>query len=341
MISEWLPELRFWLYRKKYFQSLRPSGPVVSIGNLRMGGSGKTPFTDLLLQELAKVKLSQESKSVERPILVVSRNYKAELIGCEEIQLKRNKGAAYYGDEPWLLAQKNPSVRFFVGPNKAESVRQAHSVFEPSLTLVDDGFQHLGLQRDLDIVLLDSSDLRSRIFPWGPLREGLRSLRRAHWIVVNHSTAASTECADEYAGIKKQVAAVTGIQHQFALVQGKLSLDPTKIQEANAFGWAAFAGIARPERFRQALASEFQGAPKEFWIYPNHFSYAEGVPRQILEWMVQNPRSLVFTTEKDAVKLNWNEGLQQRIIAVPWTLEFCEGRELIADLVKLMAWPKV
>jgi len=336
LISEWLPELRYWLYKKNYLRRYRPQGLLVSVGNLRMGGSGKTPFIDLLLRELAKK--SNEAMR-QKPILVVSRNYKAEVVGCAEIQRDRSGGAAYYGDEPWLLAQKNPSVRFFVGPNKTETVQAAHSVFQPSLTLLDDGFQHLKLQRDLDIVILDPSDLQARIFPWGPLREGPRSLRRARWIVVNFlapSNQLQNNLQKEYADVKKQVAALAGFPHQFALVQGRLSLDPSQIQKAKALGWAAFAGIARPERFRQALESEIQQPAKKFWTYSNHHQYEANGPPQVLEWMAQNPHSLVFTTEKDAVKLALNEGLRERIIAVPWRLEFHEGRELVDELGKLM-----
>ena len=160
------------LYDRGVARAHKLRGPVVSIGNLSVGGSGKTPFV-LLLGELLK------SRGVKFDIL--SRGYGRRTRG---VALVDPAGSARdFGDEPVLLARRL-AVPIVVGEERYLAGVFAEKKFGAQLHLLDDGFQHRSLARDFDIVLLTPEDIRDRLLPAGRLREPLTSLRRADAVVL-------------------------------------------------------------------------------------------------------------------------------------------------------------
>ncbi len=162
---------RRWLYSKGIFTSYRTAVPVISVGNVVCGGTGKTPCIDLLLDLLP-------------PCAVVSRGYGTKINGCVI-----EKGALIQTehDETRLLAQHHPHALFVLSKSKLEGVKQIEK--NNMLILIDDGFQHLQLQRDLDIVVVNAQDPLSNgyLLPRGLLRESPRSLQKASLIVLNYA----------------------------------------------------------------------------------------------------------------------------------------------------------
>ena len=160
------------LYDRGIARARRVQGPVVSVGNLSVGGSGKTPFV-LLLGELLK------ARGVKFDIL--SRGYGRQTRGVARVD--PGGSARDFGDEPLLLARRL-GVPVIVGEDRYQAGVFAEKSFGPQLHLLDDGFQHRALARDFDIVLVTPEDARDRLLPAGRLREPLASLSRADAVVL-------------------------------------------------------------------------------------------------------------------------------------------------------------
>lgn len=164
--------LRNSLFERGVLRTRRLEKPVVSVGNISTGGSGKTPFV-IALGDLLK----QRGISFD----VLSRGYRRNTRGT--LVVDPSGRAAEFGDEPLLIARRL-SVPVIVGESRFEAGQLAEKRFQSELHLLDDGFQHRSLARDCDIVLLSASDLDDQLLPIGRLREPLSSLARAHAIVV-------------------------------------------------------------------------------------------------------------------------------------------------------------
>ncbi len=164
--------LRNTLFDRGVLSSRRLQQPVVSVGNLSVGGSGKTPFV-IALGELLK------ARGIRFDVL--SRGYRRKTRGVLVVETDGN--AADFGDEPLLIARRL-GVPVIVGESRYEAGRLAEQKFQTQLHILDDGFQHRSLARDFDIVLMTERDFDDRLLPSGRLREPLSSLRRADAIVL-------------------------------------------------------------------------------------------------------------------------------------------------------------
>ena len=175
--------LRETLYKKGLLQSKRLPCPVISIGNITVGGSGKTPMT---------IYVAELIKHLGYGVAIISRGYKgqAEKIGgvvCDGRRICMGPDTA--GDEPFMVAQRLKTVPVIVGQNRFKAGRLAIREFKPDVLLLDDAFQHLKLHRDLDIVLLDSKAPlgNTYLFPRGTLRESASALSRGDAVVLTRS----------------------------------------------------------------------------------------------------------------------------------------------------------
>jgi tetraacyldisaccharide 4'-kinase len=244
-------------------------GPVVSIGNLSAGGSGKTPFV-MLLGELLK------ARGIKFDVL--SRGYGRKSRG---VLLVDPAGLPHqYGDEPLLIARKL-QVPVLVGEDRYEAGLFAESKFGAQWHLLDDGFQHRGLARDFDIVLVTPQDANDQLLPAGRLRESLNALRRADAVVL-----ASGAAAESFPLEGKTVWRVKrGIMPQAA--------PPRPV---------VFCAIARPQNFLlQLRTANVEPAAQAF--YRDHHAYTEKDIRDLLELKAHSEAGGFVTTEKDAVNL--------------------------------------
>jgi tetraacyldisaccharide 4'-kinase len=257
------------LYDRKRLRAKRLNGPVVSVGNLAAGGSGKTPFV-MLLGELLK------SRGVKFDVL--SRGYGRKSRG---VQLVDPGGLPQqFGDEPLLIARRL-QVPVIVGEDRYEAGRFAEDRFGAQLHLLDDGFQHRGLARDFDIVLITPQDASDRLLPAGRLREPLNALRRADAVVL-----------------------ASGASEEAFPLQGKLMWRVKRgiVAEAIPARPVVFCGIARPQNFLlQLRAANVEPAAQAF--YRDHHAYHEKDVRELLELKQRSEAGGFVTTEKDAVNL--------------------------------------
>lgn len=323
MISSLL-QLRRTLYRGSFLSSVKVDCPVVSVGNLSMGGSGKTPLIEALLTAL-------KAKNIRgQKIVVVSRNYKAESRGMHWVDLSKIDAARFFGDEPVLIKSLHPDVNVLVGPSKSNSAVRAFQEKSPSLILVDDGFQHRRLQRDLDVVLMSEGDVEESVFPFGYLRESLSALSEAHWVVLNSQS--NVEVMQKF---QKQIQEKVQTSAQFTGVVGELDMDATLVNKSKR-GWAAFAGIARPQRFFKSLELKLGRPAEKTWVYSDHHSYTEKSFEEIMKWKAANSSLPVFTTEKDMVKLKELPVAHSDFHSVKWRFQRKGIEGVVHDICRIV-----
>ena len=292
--------LRNRLYDGGTFRQQKLKHPVVSVGNLSVGGSGKTPFVMLL------GRLLQENKTA---FDILSRGYKRQ---DKTIRLVDPKGNVdLYGDEPLLFAREL-QVPVIVGADRVAAGQYAEQLFAEAipahgewLHVLDDGFQHRRLARDFNIVLLAKRDLHDSLLPGGRLREPLSSLRRANAIVLTDDT--SEQDLPEFV----RGAQIWRVARKVSLA----SAAPSKV--------VAFCGVARPERFFADLAALGVNTQHRR-IFADHHGY---IHRDVetLRWLKTRSGAEAFiTTAKDIVNLE-SAGLLpalQPVIELSLRMEF-------------------
>jgi tetraacyldisaccharide 4'-kinase len=261
--------LRNKLFDHGVLTSQRLERPVISVGNLSVGGSGKTPFV-IALGELLKARGTRFD--------VLSRGYRRKTRGV--LVVEPDGAAADFGDEP-LLISRRLGVPVIVGESRYEAGRVAEQRFQPQLHILDDGFQHRSLARDFDIVLMTERDFDDKLLPSGRLREPLSSLARAD------AVALATGLTVDHPALRQK--AIWRVQRE--LVRPNLSYSPV-----------VFCGIARPEQFfAQVRAAGI--TPAAEIRFRDHHAYNRNDREKLLALRNKHGAGGFLTTEKDAVNL--------------------------------------
>jgi tetraacyldisaccharide 4'-kinase len=290
------------LYDRRRLRVRALQGPVVSVGNLSAGGSGKTPFV-ILLGELLK------ARGIRFDVL--SRGYGRKTHGVLLVDpsgLPRD-----FGDEPLLIARRL-QVPVIVGEDRYEAGRFAEERFGPQIHLLDDGFQHRALARAFDIVLVMPEDARERLLPAGRLREPLRSLRRADAVVLTSGASAES----------------------FPL-EGKIVWRVRRgiIAQNVAPRPVVFCGIARPQNFLlQLRAANVDPAGEAF--FRDHHAYIEKDIRDLLELAKRSDADGFVTTEKDAVNLGGYLGALSPLAIVPVKMELADAANAVDTMLRMI-----
>lgn len=272
------------LYDRSVLRQKSLAWPVISVGNLSTGGSGKTPFVLALHDLLAGLGWEVD---------VLSRGYGRAGFATELVD--PSGSAAYFGDEPLQLARAGAAVYVSADRYRAGQLaeRQAHTA-QP-LHILDDGMQHRGLARQVEIVLLLRADLRDGLLPAGNLREPLSSLRRADIVVLR----------EEDAGLEADARKLLGPAHtplfwrvqrtlRFKSMEGALVSPPQRSM--------AFCALARPEDFFQSLHNHGCDPLSEICFRDHHFYTAGEMEALAASAYARNAESFVITS-KDACKL--------------------------------------
>jgi len=288
------------LYDSGLLKARRLKGPVVSVGNLSAGGSGKTPFV-MLLGELLK------ARGIKFDVL--SRGYGRQSRGV----LLVNPGGlpAHFGDEPLLIARKL-QVPVIVGEDRYEAGGFAEEKFGPQMHLLDDGFQHRALARDFDIVLVTAQDAADQLLPAGRLREPLSSLRRADAIVLTSGASPESFSLEGKAVWRVR----RGIIPQ--------SVPPRPV---------VFCGIARPQNFvLQLRTANIEPVAEAF--YRDHHSYTEKDIRELLALKQHSEAEGFVTTEKDAVNLGPCLAALEPISVIPVRMELSDAANAVDTMLR-------
>jgi tetraacyldisaccharide 4'-kinase len=271
---------------------------VVSIGNLTIGGTGKTPAVEMVARWLT---------GDGRRVAIVSRGY-GRRPGAP-VELVSDGGgprlpAERAGDEPLLLARRLPGVAVVVGADRLAAGRWAVTHLRPDVVLLDDGFQQRRLMKDVEIVCLDARAPwgPGGLFPRGTLREPPSALARAQLLIATR--AARRNLAGLFEEIRQYAGPAPCLAADYA-VEGLEDLESGALRPASALqgrGVLAFAGIAAPERLGETLAAH--GAiVRDVVAFPDHHPYAPGDLAAVAHRARAMGAGLLVTTEKDAVRL--------------------------------------
>jgi tetraacyldisaccharide 4'-kinase len=291
------------LYDRNLAHAQRLRGPVVSIGNLSVGGSGKTPFV-LLLGDLLK------ARGLKFDIL--SRGYGRKTRGVALVD--PSGSPADFGDEP-LLISRRLNVPVIVGGSRHAAGLFAEHKFGPQLHLLDDGFQHRSVARDFDIVLVTPEDARDRLIPAGRLREPLTSLRRADAVVLTSGASAESFRLD-----------------QKLVWKARRGIVPNHVPARPV----VFCGIARPKNFvAQLRTAGIEPIAEAF--YRDHHAYTEQDIRDLLDLRRRSEADGFVTTEKDAVNLGGYLAALEPLAVVPVKMELADAANAVDTMLAMIA----
>lgn len=314
-----------WKFRRR--QAL--PGFTVSVGNLTVGGTGKTPATCLL---------AEWARDEGLRVAVLSRGYG----GSHENRVHEvsdgttiKAGPEEAGDEPCLMARRLKGVPVLVSKNRYDAGMLAHEKYGTNCFILDDGFQHLALERDLDLVLMDAARPLGNGFllPRGPLRESAGNLKRAHAFVLTRCSGerrageAEAMLIREFPG--KPVFRSDHVSGKIIFPNKDKDEEPGLLQGKRV---AAFAGIARPAVFQEAL--EGLGADVVYFKgFRDHHAYTHAEIGKLMGRMKSLKADFLLTTEKDWVRMASGAGDIPELGYV--TVEFAlRDRDAFFDMVK-------
>ncbi len=311
--------LRLLAYKNGWLKTNRVNTPVISVGNLTIGGTGKTPVVDLLAKDLQRFK--------KNPV-ILSRGYKRKnkssqqrLLFCEDSKTD----PAFFGDEPYLLAQRNQEVPVYVGGSRFITASLAEKQDKPDVLLLDDAFQHLAIHRDLNLLLIDAEQgLGNRhLLPFGLLREPEKQWKRADAVIITKTNLATSDLVLRMLKHELQVSCpVFNFNYEIKRItrlDGKAHLNLNEITNKRLL---ITSGIAQPKGFERLI--EQQGIESIAKIkFPDHHDYRREDVHKILEEQQKLRPDYMLTTEKDAVKMREFAELGEKI----WVIEM----EMIPD----------
>ncbi|MGB2928479.1 MAG: tetraacyldisaccharide 4'-kinase [Desulfobacterales bacterium] len=301
-------KLRETLYKKGLLQSKRLPCPVISIGNITVGGSGKTPMT---------IYIAEFIQHLGYGVAIISRGYKgeAEKIGgvvCDGRIICMGPDKA--GDEPFMIARRLKTVPVIVGQNRFKAGILAIQEFKPDVLLLDDAFQHLKLNRDIDLVLLDSKKPfgNTYLFPRGTLRETVSALLRGDAVILTRSDVGKPAALDQIKSVvpRKPIFHSFHTPYIYKIVTGNSLESPDRLNISSKYDFDifkskrvfAFSGIASNDDFRRTIKS-FKCKLENFSGFPDHHTYSNRELDEIVKSAMDLSVEFIFTTEKDYVRI--------------------------------------
>lgn len=306
--------------------------PVISVGNVTVGGTGKTPLTEFVVQHCL---------GLVKRVAIVSRGYKRDSQGVVVVSDGKTllASAREAGDEPVQIARKFPQAIVVVGERKVEAARHAVNVFHPDVVVLDDGFQHRYLRRDLDIVVVNSSHdgYPGRMLPAGRNREPWSAVRRAGLVALSHVVG-----ADQGQSWKENFAQwFSGpwveFRYKTAEVRRLSDQELFHLESLKGKPVFAFSGVGYHEGFVegvQSLGCMITGNVE----FPDHYTYDEADIKRIIGMMQETAAAYCITTEKDAIRLMADRHFVEHSRSHPFLysrieVEIVRGKELLTDSI--------
>jgi tetraacyldisaccharide 4'-kinase len=325
-------------YRLNLLQSQKLPCDVISVGNITVGGTGKTPMTIYVARKLQQAGIR---------VAVISRGYKGSAerdggIVSDGTNLLMNSEQA--GDEPFLIASCLKNIPVIVGKNRFEAGRLAVDKFQPDVIVLDDAFQHLKLKRDIDLVLLDCLlDCNrpfgnSHLLPRGKLREPVQALTRATACILTRSPSGADEAAAEsVAGIKSlipQIPIFTSFHDPYFYTVKRGAQTPLheiddflsshELEEIKQQKVFAFSGIARNDDFRRTVEKNGFNIGG-FWEFSDHHRYSRNDLARIVQTAQETGADCLITTEKDHARIAHQNPLSMDMVVVGVNITFGGG----------------
>lgn len=292
-----IASVRNWLYDRGIIPQQRLPCRIISIGNITVGGTGKTPTVELIARWLVQRNIR---------VCILSRGYGRSTSGLMVVSDGKEvlTGSLESGDEPYLLAGKLPGVPVLVDARRIRGAAYAVRHFAPEVILLDDAFQHRRIARDIDVVLLDTvmGFGNGWLLPAGPLRESVRGLKRAQLILFTRSEQgekllAVSDKIRKYCNAPCAVAAHSA--NEFIDLDGRV-LEVTHIKDKRVL---VFCGIGRPESFFHSVLT-LGAVVVGRRIFRDHHRYGAADKRLLNDLARKHDAEYLVTTEKDRVRFS-------------------------------------
>jgi tetraacyldisaccharide 4'-kinase len=331
---EWGYRIRRSFYEYGVFKKKIFKVPVISVGNLSFGGTGKTPMIVWLTDWLIEKGLTP---------VVLTRGYKGQLehsSGLLKSGQKFRLNPFDYGDEPLMISNKMKKGAVIVGKRRAENLMKYFSEVHPDVVLLDDGFQHLQIFRSFNIVLFDATMPLNlyKVAPLGYLREGLTALKDADALIISRADMVTEE---KLRKLKTTISAYFHHKPTLALTRyrplGVYDVHDNyifSIHELKGLKTIAVTAIATPDSFYRYLES-YGVEIAEKVSFPDHYFFT---PEDVNDLLIKASQlsAIIVCSEKDMVKMK-RVSLDSRILFTKVKVEFMSGeQELIASLSKVL-----
>jgi len=303
--------LRNLAYDLNCLKTVRLDIPVVSVGNLTLGGTGKTPLVAWLARFFRQHNVR---------VTIISRGYGA--------------ASASRNDEAKALESLLPDVPHLQNPDRLAAAQVATQELATQLIILDDAFQHRRLARDLDIVLVDALAPfgYGHVFPRGLLREPLSGIRRAQVVVLSRADLVDQRTRDQ---IRERIRPLVPladwaeVRHAPTLLVSAVG-NHLNLEGLQGIKVAAFCGIGNPEGFRRTL-KQLQYNLVDFRVFPDHHAYTRQDVHTLTEWLAQIKAQAAICTEKDLVKIGLDRLGNIPLWALRVEIKFLSGQEAIGN----------
>ncbi|MDA3797627.1 MAG: tetraacyldisaccharide 4'-kinase [Kiritimatiellae bacterium] len=335
---------RHYLYDQRILRTDFPGCQVISIGNLTVGGTGKTPVVELIAKTLA---------SKNRKIAILSRGYKKKepafsekIINKLTFQEKKtpprvvSDGKEIFldytqsGDEPFMLANNLKGVAVLVDKDRVKSKKHAIKEFDCDTLILDDGFQHLALQHSTEIVLVDTTNPYGNgyMLPRGILREPFSNIKRADYIFLTKSTGDNQYLIDEIR-VYNTKAKIIECRHAPRYLENIYTKEIEPLEFLKAKRIIAMSGIASPKGFEKLLENfgALLMAKKRF---TDHHRYTQKEITNIINLAEEKGCEAIITTEKDTVRCDHMEQCNTPIYFLRVDIEILKGQEHFDEIIQ-------
>jgi len=291
-------KIRQKMYTKQVFKQENPGATVISVGNLVLGGTGKTPTV---------IHIAQMLKAYGLKPAIVSRGYGGK--SKDQINVVSDGSSVlmtpdFAGDEPVLLAHSLAGVPVLTGRKRILPCRYAVAHFGVDIILLDDGFQHMGVSRDVNLVLFDATELagNSRIFPGGPLREPVAALKRSSAFLITGQNDNNRKRSEAFAELLRSKFAGVPVFTSSVSTPTLVDASENIVNSQDIKNAYLFSAIANPERVTASVKSldiNISGSIE----YKDHSAYLQQTITSLCEKATQANAGCLITTSKDFVKV--------------------------------------
>src|SRR3990172_8490492 len=314
--------LRLTFYRTGILKTKTLPVPVISIGNLTAGGTGKTP---------AVIMIAEFLEGMGKKVAVLSRGYKGKAEG--EINVVSDGNNVFMnplqsGDEPYMMAARLKGIPVITGSDRYKTGKYAIEKFGTEIILLDDGYQHVQLNRNLNILLLDSNSPfgNGYILPRGTLREPPSYINRSDVIILTKDKGQKSEVRSQ----KSEVCKSRYVSESFIDMNNNKTI---ALDEAKGKKIFAFCGIASPKSFNNSL-TEAGINIGGFVSFEDHYQFSRDDIDSLISKAKETGSEILITTEKDAVRLKGFEPISFPIWILKIRMEISEGKEILLSKIR-------
>lgn len=347
-----LVQLRLWRYRSGWKPQHHLGAQVIAVGNITVGGTGKTPVVELLARSL---------RDQGRRVAILSRGYKSKKpaspqrwrdaagrpIPSDQMPRVVSTGEAllldskFAGDEPFMLARNLDGVRVLVDKNRVKGGRFAIRHLDADMLLLDDGMQYLDLAHGIDIVLIDSQAPfgTEALLPRGTLREPPKNLRRASYILLTKCDGGPNDRLIERIRRYNKTAEIIECAHGPVHLENVFTRERQPLDFLKDKWVGAISAIAVPEAFEGSLKN--LGARVEIRRrFVDHYRFSRKEVDRFMQRCVERDMQLILTTEKDAVRFPRPSSIDVPVYFLRIEVEILKGREIWDDLIHRLCNPE-